>query len=75
MAAKPSTPAIDVAIPLDQRVYLLELRDHHCLWPCGDPKDRDFFFCGGDRLAGHAYCEKHCLRAYARFVPEQADAS
>ncbi len=37
-----------------------------CQWPIGDPRDRDFHYCGvpsaGDRRA--PYCAKHLARAY-----------
>ena len=73
MAAKPSTPASDLRIPLDQRATFEELRPHHCRWIVGDPRETDFFYCGAEKLEGWSYCEKHCLRAYARFAPEQAE--
>ena len=69
---KVTTP--DLKIPLDQLCTLLELRDHHCRWPVDIDSVR--WFCGADVLKGHAYCNAHCLRAYARFAPpEQAEAA
>ena len=76
MAVKPSTPshapprAAERPVPLDQRCTLLELRDHHCRWPYGDPRDPDFFFCGADVVDGLVYCAKHARMSYARFAPE-----
>lgn len=36
----------------------------NCLWPIGDPGDRDFHFCGAPAVAGKPYCDEHCARAY-----------
>lgn len=35
-----------------------------CLWPIGDPGDKDFHFCGEPSVSGKPYCEEHCQRAY-----------
>jgi GcrA cell cycle regulator len=45
-------------------VSLEELTDKHCKWPLGDPRTREFHFCGGARAEGMAYCEYHCAVAY-----------
>ncbi len=39
-------------------------RTSTCLWPIGDPGDRDFHFCEADTLPGKPYCAEHCSRAY-----------
>lgn len=33
---------------------------HHCKWPIGDPKTREFRFCGEAKVVGLPYC-KDCL--------------
>lgn len=56
----------DHAIPLEQRRQLMELENHHCRFPIGDPGDVSFFFCASpeaDVLAGHSYCPAHEWRA------------
>lgn len=56
---------IDLEIPLTQRKTLLELNvRRHCRWPVNDPKDGNFFYCGGDRLESSVYCAAHTRRAH-----------
>lgn len=58
-------PAIDdLAIPIEQRRTLLTLDRDLCKWPVGDPATPEFFFCGGEALAGRPYCGPHCRVAY-----------
>lgn len=52
----PDTPA--------NPVTLLDLQEHHCRWPFGDPQTRDFVFCGADKVDGHSYCARHCRLSY-----------
>ena len=58
------TWADDAAIPLSQRVSILELRDSMCRWPIGDPSKPDFAFCGARSVTGLPYCAHHCRVAY-----------
>ena len=51
---------------------VLDLRDHHCRWPIGDPKAADFGFCGRAPTAGLPYCAGHARRAYEAPVPHSA---
>ena len=64
--AKPfiDDPLSDTDIALPQRRSFLELSDHTCRWPVGDPSNSDFFFCGAEPLQGKPYCAAHCARAY-----------
>jgi hypothetical protein len=39
------------------------LEPNACRWPCGDPKDPRFRFCGRPAAKG-AYCEEHTAAAY-----------
>ena len=41
-------------------VTFLELEPHHCRYPIGDPKTKEFRFCGAPRLDGKPYCMR-CL--------------
>jgi len=38
--------------------------DRMCRWPIGDPKGKDFHFCGQDPKTGSCYCEAHTQRAH-----------
>ena len=51
-------------IPVEQRKTLLQLNEHTCRWPVGDPGAGDFFFCGGDTANELPYCSYHCRVAY-----------
>lgn len=56
--------AADLATPLDQRLNTLQLTDTTCHWPIGDPRDRNFFYCGGHALEGLPYCARHSRISY-----------
>lgn len=36
----------------------------HCKYPCGDPKEADFGFCGRERVACGPYCAAHTKLCY-----------
>ena len=54
----------ELYIPEDQRLNLLQLNEHTCKWPIGDPLTTDFYFCGQHSEEGKPYCEFHSRRAY-----------
>lgn len=56
--------AAELFIPVDKRLNLLQLNEHTCKWPIGDPLTPDFYFCGGHSEEGKPYCEFHSRRAY-----------
>lgn len=56
--------AAELFIPVDQRLSLLQLNEHTCKWPIGDPLQPDFYFCGQHSEEGKPYCEFHSRRAY-----------
>lgn len=45
-------------------IKLRDLENDMCRWPSGDPKDKDFVFCGCKRIEGLPYCAEHCKAAY-----------
>lgn len=45
---------------------LVELDNHTCRWPIGDPKDENFHFCGKKIRLGQTYCEEHAAIAYVK---------
>jgi GcrA cell cycle regulator len=62
----PPRPADGSDIPLSQRRQLLDLQDHHCRWPYGDPGEPGFFFCADPNAslsAGRPYCAEHADKA------------
>ena len=59
-------PHFDLA-PIERsedRLNLLQLNEHTCKWPIGDPLTPDFYFCGQHSDEGKPYCEFHSRRAY-----------
>ena len=59
------TPQVqELYIPEAERLSLLELNEHTCKWPIGDPLTPDFYFCGQHSEEGKPYCEFHSRRAY-----------
>ncbi|MGV3652311.1 MAG: GcrA family cell cycle regulator [Devosia sp.] len=54
----------ELVIPVEQRISLLELNEHTCKWPIGDPLSADFYFCGQHSDEGRPYCEFHARRAF-----------
>ncbi len=63
-APEPMAEVILLEIPVAQRKTLLQLNERNCRWPAGDPRDADFYFCGGDVAGEHVYCAYHCRVAY-----------
>ena len=54
----------DIAIPLKERRTLRALGNNECRWPYGDPRQKDFYFCGKHRMGSSPYCEFHKRRAF-----------
>jgi Uncharacterized protein conserved in bacteria len=54
----------DVAIPMSERVTIMDLRESMCRWPMGDPTKPEFRFCGARSVTGLPYCAHHARIAY-----------
>lgn len=52
-------PVEELVIPSGEGCSILELNEHTCKWPIGDPTQPDFHFCGGRSKVGSPYCERH----------------
>ena len=74
-APTPIEPVVEVYIPPEQRKGILDLGPNDCRWPIGDPKDKEFHFCGHARGPVGSYCEQHAKRAYAAPVSQVAPHS
>ncbi len=48
----------------DDLYSLMELKPRMCRWPCGDPKEEGFGFCGRNAMSGLPYCAEHAKMAY-----------
>jgi GcrA cell cycle regulator len=69
MPDKPLAPMPERRSPMPsgmRRLQLLELEPNQCRWPVGDPRMREFFFCGADADVGCIYCPHHMRRAFNR---------
>lgn len=64
VAAEALPQAQELYIPEEKRLTLLQLNEHTCKWPIGDPLTPDFYFCGQHSEEGKPYCEFHSRRAY-----------
>lgn len=62
---KTAPVAKTVVVKTDQRnVPLSELKANECRWADGDPREKDFGFCGCRTVAGLPYCAEHAKVAY-----------
>lgn len=56
--------AEDVVVPMSKKLTLLELTEHTCKWPTGDPQRPGFSFCGHQTKEDTPYCEHHAKVAF-----------
>jgi GcrA cell cycle regulator len=68
-----AVPIEPVAIPLSQRVTIMDLRESMCRWPLGDPTTPDFRFCGARSITGLPYCTHHAEIAYQPAAERKRD--
>ena len=64
--------------PEPKEATILNLTDHMCRWPIGDPKEPGFRFCGKPTAGPLPYCMEHAKAAYqqpARQKEQQNNAS
>ena len=57
-------PIEDVVVPISRRLSLVELNEHTCKWPNGDPLHEDFHFCGNEAMESGPYCTYHARLAF-----------
>jgi GcrA cell cycle regulator len=65
--------ADDVAIPMSERVTIMDLRESMCRWPMGDPTKPEFRFCGARSVSGMPYCNHHARVAYQPITDRKRD--
>lgn len=61
---EPEHQIVENVVPMGQRRTILELNEHTCRWPVGDPGSQEFYFCGGNTQAELPYCAYHSRIAY-----------
>jgi GcrA cell cycle regulator len=70
VAAEAAPPAVEKAPakPVPERraggATILNLTERMCKWPIGDPRDKDFHFCGKASHGNLPYCAEHAQIAY-----------
>ena len=52
-----------VSEPPTGLISIMELTEHTCRWPFGDPRETDFSYCGAWKSAAGPYCSNHAKRA------------
>ena len=57
-------PDEELAVPMSERVTIMDLRESMCRWPMGDPTKPEFRFCGARSITGLPYCTHHSRIAY-----------
>lgn len=57
-------PRENVVINMARRLTLMQLTEHTCKWPVGDPLSEDFYFCGADSGDSGSYCACHAKLAF-----------
>ncbi len=59
---KPHKPMVQ---DMNREKYdLIDLKGGQCRWPIGDPKEKNFGFCGDEGVPGLPYCMEHAQMAY-----------
>ncbi len=61
---KKKDETVNENIPLKIKLRSVQWSRTKCCWPEGDPKQKNFKFCGKDIYPGRPYCDKHSLLAY-----------
>lgn len=51
-------------VPISRHLRLVELNEHTCKWPNGDPLQEDFSFCGNETGDTGPYCRYHARVAF-----------
>lgn len=57
-------PVPEPILSAEERTSVLNLTEHTCKWPIGDPGTKNFYFCGARSKVGNPYCETHVAQAY-----------
>jgi GcrA cell cycle regulator len=64
LTAEPFVAGPELVIPEAERKTMATLEPFDCKWGIGDPREKDFHFCGRPQSPGLPYCEHHARRAY-----------
>jgi len=68
-------PIVDLPEPTPMMLDLLQLTEHTCKYPVGDPQEETFGFCGAKSRDGDPYCEYHCRLTYQPAADRRRDRS
>lgn len=64
LSAPQQRPIEDVVVPIPKRLPLIDLNEHTCKWPYGDPLAGEFYFCGHASEEKSPYCQYHGKLAF-----------
>lgn len=59
-------PVEEDGVDVTHLLGILQITEHTCKWPIGDPLEPGFGFCGEHSEEGSPYCPKHHRRAYIK---------
>jgi GcrA cell cycle regulator len=59
-------PVEEDGVDVTHLLGILQINEHTCKWPIGDPLEAGFGFCGEHTREGSRYCRKHHRRAHIR---------
>ncbi len=65
----PSDYETDVGVDVSALIGIMDLTNHTCRYPHGDPLKEGFGFCGKHTRQGSVYCEHHHRRVYPARAP------
>ena len=65
----PSDYETDVGVDVSSLIGIMDLTNHTCRYPHGDPLKEGFGFCGKHIRQGSVYCEHHHRRVYPARAP------
>jgi GcrA cell cycle regulator len=60
----PQRDTDDVVAPMPLKLKLVDINEHTCKWPFGDPLQGEFYFCGHGNEEGSPYCKYHSKLAF-----------
>lgn len=55
---------VENVVPISRHLQLVQLNEHTCKWPNGDPLAEDFHFCGNESMESGPYCRFHARIAF-----------
>lgn len=61
-------------LPESRPVRLMKAERCQCRWPLGDPRAKEFRFCGAESIIGSSYCLAHKRMSRGEGTPSERSA-